>query len=135
MSRSNPKLIGAFVIGALTLTIGAILPLGSGQLIKPLQRYVLFFRGSMSGLNAGTPVTFRGVKIGSVTKDLIQYDLSLQCMRIPVSIEIEPTSPQIYGGVRNPQKDLPALIAKGLRAQLETTSLLTGLVNVNFDLH
>ena len=42
---------------------------------------------------------------------------------------------QIVSGERNPTKNIDALIARGLRAQLETVSLVTGQTAVNFDFH
>ena len=65
MSRKeNKTLIGAFVVGAIAILVIALLALGSGKFFRESRSYVLFFEGSVKGLNVGSPVTFRGVKIG-----------------------------------------------------------------------
>src|SRR5262245_29953078 len=133
--RSNAKLIGVFVVGAIMLVIAGVLAFGGMQLFTQKGRFVLFFQGSLAGLSVGSPVTFRGVTIGSVTNVVIQYDIATQRLRIPVFIELDPTEFQVYGGERNPQKNLRALVERGLRARLETVSLVTGQTSVNFDIH
>ena len=67
MGRSNPKIIGAFVIGAIALAVVAVALLGSGHLFRKSFKYVLCFPGDLSGLRVGAAVKFRGVPIGSVT--------------------------------------------------------------------
>src|SRR5262249_3736648 len=133
--RSNPKLIGVFVVGAIVLVIAGVLAFGGMQLFTQKGKFVLFFQGSLAGLNVGSPVTFRGINIGSVTNVVIQYDIATQHLRIPVFIEIDPTELQVYGGERNPIKNLQALVKRGLRAQLQTVSLVTGQTSINFDIH
>ena len=51
---------------------------------------MLFFEGSVSGLNVGAPVTFRGVKIGTVKEVSLFFDPKSLNMKIPVLIEFEP---------------------------------------------
>ena len=65
--HANPTVIGAFVVGAVILAVTAILLLGSGDLFIQKPRFVLYFKGSVKGLNVGSPVNFRGVNIGTVT--------------------------------------------------------------------
>ena len=55
--RSNPKLIGGFVVGAIALLIVGILAFGGGQYLKSKIKAVLFFEGSLAGLEVGSPVT------------------------------------------------------------------------------
>ncbi|TMC94991.1 MAG: MCE family protein, partial [Chloroflexi bacterium] len=64
--RPSATLIGAFVVGAVTLAVTAIVTFGSGQFFRHTQRFVLYFSGSLNGLEKGAPVKFRGVPIGSV---------------------------------------------------------------------
>ena len=132
--RSNPKLIGAFVVGAIALTVVGLLAFGGGQYFKPKVRGVLYFEGSLSGLEVGSPVTFRGIKIGQVTNIIIHYDVNKQQLLIPVYAEIEPERVEIVSGERS-TKNLKALIDRGLRAQLQVQSLVTGQVSVDLDFH
>ena len=63
---ANKSLIGAFVIGAVALAVIAVTIFGSGKFFQKIQTFVLFFEGSVKGLSVGSPVMFRGVKIGDV---------------------------------------------------------------------
>src|SRR4029077_17034689 len=133
--RTNPKLIGGFVVGALLLTIIGVLAFGGGQFLKPKAKGVIYFQGSLGGLDVGAPVTFRGVKIGTVTNIVIEYDIANQVLHIPVYFELETDKFQVVSGQRNPVKNIDALISRGLRGQLETLSMVTGQVSINFDFH
>ena len=72
--RANAALIGAFVIGALALLIVGALALGAGRWLSSDLRFVLSFREPVTGLIVGSPVEFRGVKVGEVL-GLFRFDL------------------------------------------------------------
>ena len=57
--QANPKVIGGFVMGACILSVAAVLVFGSGQFLSEKVEFVLFFEGSLAGLNVGSPVAFR----------------------------------------------------------------------------
>ncbi len=65
--QANKTKIGIFVLGAMALLVIAIVVLGSGKLFRKTFKAVCFFEGSVGGLDAGAPVVFDGVRIGSVT--------------------------------------------------------------------
>jgi len=52
--------------------------------------FILFFQGSVRGLNEGSPVEFKGIKVGSVVDVRLEFDSSDFSFRTPVLIEIEP---------------------------------------------
>ena len=52
--------------------------------------FLVYFDGSVRGLNPGAPVEFRGINVGSVTSVQLQFDQTTSKIRIPVTIEIEP---------------------------------------------
>ena len=64
----NKKVIGIFVVVAIALVVAAVLILGSGKFFKTYPKYVMYFEGSVKGLSVGSPVNFRGVKVGNVTE-------------------------------------------------------------------
>jgi paraquat-inducible protein B len=133
--KANPKLIGGFVIGAIALAMIGVIAFGGSQFLAQKEKGVLFFSGSsLSGLDVGSPVTFRGVKVGSVTGVVIKYDVDKQTLRIPVYIEIEVNKIQIISGKRD-IKNYQALVQRGLRAQLVVQSLVTGQASIEFDFH
>lgn len=138
--KSNPAVIGAFVVGAIVLMVAAVVLFGSGKFFTPTRKFVLFFEGSVNGLNTGAPVTFRGVKIGSVTDIKILLDARDLSLKIPVFIEIDPTRiTQVNAaGTKAHLEDyayVESLIERGLRAQLGMQSLVTGQLFVDLDFY
>ncbi|HVP76966.1 MAG TPA: MlaD family protein [Thermodesulfobacteriota bacterium] len=131
---ANKRLIGIFVLGAITLLVIAIVVLGSGDFFRQTFKAVCFFEGSVGGLNVGAPVVFKGVRIGSVRDLALRYDTQKLSLRIPVYIEIEPNKIQVEGpALQTFGKDLNTLIDRGLRASLEMQSIVTGQMQVGLD--
>ena len=52
--KSNPALIGTFVVGAVVLIVAALLLFGSGRFFSDRLNFVLFFDGSIKGLSVGS---------------------------------------------------------------------------------
>jgi paraquat-inducible protein B len=105
------------------------------------QTYQLVFNESVRGLAAGAPVEFRGIPIGEVTDVRAQVDLSTFKFLIPVTIHLDPRRLGVNVFQSKVGVDLEtmrrrfidALVARGVRAQLKTGSLLTGALYVAFD--
>ncbi|MBI4847237.1 MAG: MCE family protein [Nitrospirae bacterium] len=134
--QANKALIGSFVVGAVVLVIAGVLIFGSGRLFTKMEKHVLYFKGSVKGLNIGSPVMFRGVKIGSVTDILLQFNSEDLSMRIPVIIDVEPEKFISQDNVREMGKGyIDQLITKGLRAQLQMQSMVTGQLMINLDFY
>jgi paraquat-inducible protein B len=134
--KANPATIGAFVLGGVALAIVALALLGSGQLFEQKESFILFFDGSVNGLQNGSAVKFRGVPIGSVSRILLMLDRSADYVAIPVVIEIDEERVSTQVGQKVDLADpkiLGRMIEDGLRARLEVQSLLTGLVYVELD--
>jgi paraquat-inducible protein B len=121
-------------LGAIALAVIAVVVLGSGKFFKQTLEVVCYFEGDIKGLNIGSPVVFRGVKIGSVTNIIIRFDPQKLDFKIPVFIEIEPDRLETIGPrpTRKGERMKP-LIDKGLRAQLEMQSFVTGQLQVGLD--
>lgn len=138
---TSPALIGAFVLGAIVLAIAGVLVFGSGGLLEEKMHFSLVFDHSVKGLRAGAPVNFRGVPIGTVTNIRVQVDPASLDFRVLVEIEIDgdaivPTNGQWSMMERLQRyKVVDALIARGLRAQLQLQSLVTGQLMVDLDFH
>ena len=60
--------IGVFVAGGVALLVFAILVFGGGQMFRQKIEMETYVKGSVQGIDVGTPVKFRGVLIGKVTK-------------------------------------------------------------------
>jgi paraquat-inducible protein B len=135
-AKSNPKVIGGFVVGAVVLLVAGVIAFGGGRYFTPKGKAVMFFEAaSLSGLDIGSPLTFRGVKIGSVTDVVIQYDIDNQRLMIPVYVEMELDRIHIVSGQSNARKNIQALIDRGLRAQLVVQSLVTGQASIDLAFH
>jgi paraquat-inducible protein B len=100
-------------------------------------RFVLYFEDSVRGLSVGAPVEFKGIKVGSVVDVRLDYDERNSTFHIPVVIEIEPERIADRGQLmkRSPKDAFQTLVKRGLRARLQSGSLLTGQLFVDLDMH
>ena len=90
--KVNRTLIGAFVLGAIVLVVAGVMVFGSGKFLSKKNTYVMFFEGSVKGLNVGSPVVYRGVKIGEVTNIKLIMDPQKLTALIAVYVEVDPES-------------------------------------------
>jgi len=133
--KANPAVIGAFVIGAVALTVLAVTIWGSGKLFQQKFVAICYFPGSVNGLSRGAPVKFRGVQIGEVGDIRLLYEQARGAPRIPVFLNIDGERMRELGATREPSPErLKELIDQGLRARLQTLSIVTGVLYVDFDL-
>jgi paraquat-inducible protein B len=100
-------------------------------------RYLMFFEGSVRGLEVDAPVLLRGIKIGQVLDVKLRFNVEELEFLIPVLIEIEPERIGIIGDVGEFERQdvILRLVANGLRGQLKSGSLLTGALYVDLDFH
>jgi paraquat-inducible protein B len=99
--------------------------------------YLLYFDGSVHGLEIGAPVMVRGIRIGKVLDIRLDFDVDNRNFQIPVLIELEPERIDEVQDIQNLEKEdmMAELVANGLRGQLKSTSLLTGKLYVDLDFH
>jgi paraquat-inducible protein B len=134
-SGKNKAAIGAFVLGAVALAVIGVILFGGGQFFSETNRYVMFFEGSVKGLSIGAPVTFRGVRIGSVVDITLRADPVGMNFRIPVVIEVEEGKVERTAETLESDREaVNRLIDSGLRARLDMQSLVTGQLLVNLEL-
>ncbi|MHA7846321.1 intermembrane transport protein PqiB [Serratia sp. D1N4] len=102
--------------------------------------YLMFFSDSIRGLQAGAPVEFRGIRLGTVAqvpfyKDGMEQRLDSD-YRIPVLIRIEPDRfQQQLGKGFNFQQHLKDAEGRGMRAALKSANLLTGALYIDLDFY
>src|SRR6266850_2088906 len=130
--RASPALIGAFVLGGIALAVGAILLFGGRQWFKHTVTCVMAFDGSVAGLTVGSPVSFRGVPLGTVSSIQVRDNTSL----IVVFVQIVPS--RVQGVPRDftrarVEEAIQDNVQKGLRAQLQVQSMVTGQLYVGLD--
>src|SRR5262245_53804805 len=87
--KANPTLIGLFFAVGLALVMAAMLIFSSRSAFHPRIKYILYFDGSLKGLNPGAPVKFRGVTVGSVVDILIRHNQAINDHAMPVLISID----------------------------------------------
>ncbi len=135
--QANKTMIGAFVVGAVALVVAGILAFGSGKILKERHTFVMYFDGSVKGLDEGASVVFQGVKLGTVTDIKLRYNPMKDALEIPVFVEIEPDRVHVMEGLhrRPPKKAIAELVEMGLRAQLQMQSLVTGKLMIELDFH
>jgi paraquat-inducible protein B len=135
--KASATLIGTFVVAGIAIIAVAIIALAGNNLFTRKERTVMFFSGSVYGLQVGAPVVFRGVRVGSVESIEVVYDRDSDEYAIPVVAVLDSNA---VSGLDGPSRGgdqgpaLPALVERGLSAQLSMQSLLTGLLYVDLDL-
>ncbi len=139
--KSNPVTIGAFVIGAIALGIVGIMIFGSGRFFRETYKYILYFESDVNGLSEGANVKLKGVQIGTVRSillgvgDMAALSGAREKFYVPVVIELDADKTSSLGALAKPDPPTVAsLVMRGLRAQLASESLVTGVLYVKLDL-
>ena len=107
--------------------------------------YTLKFTDTVRGLSIGAPVEYRGIRVGTVKNIMLGEDPQHAGVISPVVIiGVEPQRTMGYGDVddsaattqmeTSPQQRIDFLVRQGLRARLQTGSLVTGQLFVDLDI-
>lgn len=130
--KRHTLMIGGFVVATFLIVIVAVIWLSGSELFSRQQKASVYYEGNVSGLSIGAPVKFRGVTIGQVTAIGIVVDGTSLQSTVPVSLKLEPSALNIRG-VPAGTLNIPALVARGLRARLASESIVTGQKAVELD--
>ena len=104
--------------------------------------YLITFRQSVRGLSVGAPVEFRGLPIGEVTNIEAVLDTRTFEFYSPVTVRLDMGRVGVKFVGSKPGETRPtlprevmikALVAHGVRAQLRSSSMLTGALYVALD--
>ena len=140
--KSNPTVIGGFVIGAVALLVVAVALFGGADLFAPRSTVVAYFVEDTKGLRVGSNVVMNGVRVGQVSGMSLIVDRENFESVVEVTMDIQPESFSTVA--ENEQLDLHPEFAfdqyineGGLRAALEAESFVTGqlLVVLEFRPH
>jgi len=147
-TASSKTMIGLFVLGAAALMVAALAAFGSGMFFTKQYQCIMFFDSSVTGLDLGSPVLFRGVPIGAVKDIRIEANPEKLKFSIPVVVEITGGKLKLGGNFKkngkeetllsatnkSPEELIKTLSDHGLRAQLVTQSFVTGQLAIALDL-
>jgi phospholipid/cholesterol/gamma-HCH transport system substrate-binding protein len=133
MSQSNPNYfrLGLFVFAGFAAILSLILVFGTGQFFKKTTMAETYIEQSITGLDVGAPVRFRGVKVGQVTFIGLSGSLYETNEPFPERKEYVVVRMQIDGDedeLLGPDKKLP----KDLRARVKSQGI-TGVNYVELD--
>ncbi|MEE4659987.1 MAG: MlaD family protein [Halieaceae bacterium] len=132
---ANNVAIGAFVVGGLLILMALLFSLSGSLFQRNTVTGLVIFDGSVKGLKVGAPVAFKGVQIGEVTSVDVVVESDTFEVITPVVMRINRDRIRRTDQGEGGYMDINVLIERGLRAQLQTQSLLTGLLYVQLDFH
>lgn len=118
-------IFGLFVGGAVLLTTATILFFYDVYLSETGGSYVMFFNGSLSGIDATSRITYHGVKIGEVKRIELTEDPVNHQILSPVYVRFYVEKKFI--GITNP---IETLVQNGFVANIKTPNLLTGISTI-----
>ena len=135
-TKVSPAVVGLFVLGALLLGVIALLSFGGVNFFNKPERFVVYFDESVHGLDLGSPVKFRGVRVGRVVAVKLRYLPEKNSSLVEVQCELTRdvlTGPDGAFIDVSDRDELKALVDDGLSAQLGVVGLATGLLFVELD--
>ncbi len=125
--------IGLFILLGLALLVAGLLFLGADSMLRPRLYLETYVDGTVQGIDVGSPVKFRGVQIGRVSRvDFCfnEYGPQPGEGRLDyVYIEME-VNKQVFRGMFNADVDamIQAAVDQGLRVMLQPQ----GITGLNF---
>ena len=130
MSNSNPNYfrLGLFVLAAIGALITLILVFGSGQIFQKTFEVETYIKQSVTGLDNGASVRFRGVKVGQVisvglTGELYEKNIPLIDRKEYVIVRM-----LINGDPKQFLGEVNGFVTANLRAKVKTM----GITGVNY---
>lgn len=133
--KPNTKMIGLFLVIGIALFAIVILDFAKDKFMGDKNdQIVMFFEESITGLNVGSPVVFKGVQVGQVSKIGLLTDPDTLDFNIPVYAKMNQQSISTFDEYKDKKSLLEELIKKGLRARLATQSFVTGQLMIEFEM-
>ena len=132
--KINTTSIGLFIVSGLALGVTGLLLFSSSKLFTHTRDVIAYFDESLNGLNEGAPVKYRGVTIGSVKRVMVRFNQATNDYAMPVILELQEELLSKRMGEANEiftDHSLDERIKLGLRASLQTESLVTGVLYVD----
>jgi len=138
--KINTTSIGLFIVTGVALGVIGLLLFSSSKMFSKTRDLIVYFNDSLNGLSEGAPVKFRGVTVGSVKRVMIRFNQATNDNAMPVLLEIEDklvrqrlgdeAGQLFYSRISN-EGVREERIKQGMRASLQTESLVTGVLYVD----
>ena len=141
--KINTTSIGLFIVTGVALGVTGLLLFSSSKMFSRTHDIIVYFNESLNGLNEGAPVKYRGVTIGSVKRVMVRYNQATNDMAMPVILEIEDKlvhqrlgdeAGMSFYASSTDDRVREERIKRGLRASLQTESLVTGVLYVDMQI-
>ena len=132
--KRNALLIGAFVVAAFAMIVFGVLWLSGNDIFAKSQQAMIYYRGNVSGLYVGAPVTFRGVNAGQVEDIALEVDSETLAARVAVRVRLQLKAIRFTDDNPDKATDVPRLVQRGLRARLVAQSFVTGQKAIELDI-
>jgi len=136
--KANPTLIGAFVFGAILITIGTIIFFGSANLFSKKHVYVTYFNQSVSGLSVGSNVKYKGVTIGKVSKVQLKFrgEDEPPVVKVLYEVDVHNLVNKLGIAIDFGERDVnKKAIERGFRSKLDFESLISGQLFIALDFY
>jgi len=132
-NNSNPNYfrLGVFVLAAIGVLVAVILIFGSGQLFKKSFLIETYIKQSVTGLDTGAAVRFRGVKVGQVTFIGLSGDIYEKNVPFEKRLQYVVVRMQIFGD-KLTEEQITDFVHNNLRARVKSMGI-TGVNYVEFD--
>jgi paraquat-inducible protein B len=138
--KINNTSIGLFIVTGVALGVTALLLFSSSKMFSKTRDVIVYFNDSLNGLHEGAPVKYRGVTVGSIKLVMIRFNQATNDNAMPVILEIEDKlvrrrlgdeAGQLFYSHITDERIREERIKQGLRASLQTESLVTGVLYVD----
>jgi len=133
MASARLAAVGLFVLIGAVLAFATVLLFGKLNLFGETRAAEIVFDGSVSGLGVGSPVTFRGVRVGAVSSVAIAFDPRTHEAHIPVKIQLAESKVVLPKGYGETGAPISEWVAAGLRAEVVPVSLIADQSEIDLD--
>lgn len=134
--NNNTKLfrLGLFVIAAILLIIATVVILVGPSLTKPKTIAETYFKYSISGLEVGSPVKFRGIQVGEVKEILLSTEAYPKSAQDVISNlnSVAVVRMQLNLPADSVNQELNTYIKEGLRTQTQLAGI-TGSLYISLE--
>ena len=137
-TNKKALLIGTFIVFITAIFIMSVGVLGSGSFFTNKVKYIMYFNDSVKGLKKGAKVAFKGVTVGEVHEiNIVLNQASFEAVnQVVVQIDrnrLKSYDDRLFDFGYGVKKMTQKLIKKGLKAQLQMESIVTGVLMINLD--